>query len=331
MMHLGLSYVDALRVLAKKYNIYTGMDDIDYKPKPIAPPPPPLPTLALPVEWVTEREQLDGDNLADWIRSDISWDCIQRQRVEQVLHDYHVGHAKNGMTIFWQIDELGRVRTGKMMRYEKNGHRCKGDGYNRDWIHAALARPVPVRDAQGYIVRDENGKPVTEVKNKMYYDEEKQMMRQCLFGLHLLDYYKRDRVSQEVCIVESEKTALLMAIAYGNGMKQVWMACGGIQNLTREMIQPLVNQRRDIMLYPDRDGIEAWKIKAEQLHYDRLHIETRQVTDGWKEQDGPTADIADVVIRMINEKKIYKTAEDVVKDIPVLKKMKDSLNLELIK
>lgn len=330
MMHEGLSYVDALRWLGKKYHIETDMN-IDYKPTPVAPPPPPLPTLTLPFDWVKDREHWEGDNLVAWINTGVSWDCVQRARIDDVLHAYHVGHTRSGMTLFWQIDDTGHVRTGKMMRYNKDGHRCKGDGYNRDWIHAALARPVIVRDVNGYPIKDENGNVVKEVRNKMYYDEDKQMMRQCLFGLHLLDFYKRDRIQQDVCIVESEKTALLMAIAYGNGIKQVWMACGGLQNLSREMIQPLINQRRRIILYPDKDGIEKWRVKAEQLHYDKLTVETKQINDCWKEEDGPTADIADVVVRMINEKKIYKTAEEVVEDLPVLKALHEKLNLEVIK
>ena len=119
----------------------------------------------------------------------------------------------------------------------------------------------------------------------------------CLFGEHLLNRYPQ----APVCIVESEKTAVLMAIAYGNHPMQVWMACCGSSNITRDRLEPLIAQRRRIILYPDRDGIEAWTKRARELNYDRVTIDTRAVTKWWKPEDGPKADIADVVLRIICE------------------------------
>ena len=57
---------------------------------------------------------------------------------------------------------------------------------------------------------------------------------------------------------------------------------------------------------------------------------------GWKIYRiiGPNtekADIADVVIRMINNSKTYKTAEEVVEDMPKLKALHDKFNLEIVK
>jgi hypothetical protein len=137
-------------------------------------------------------------------------------------------------------------------------------------------------------------------------------------------------MAQDVCIVESEKTAMIMAIAYGNTPKQVWMACGGLGNINREKLKPLIDQRRNIILYPDRDGIEAWKLKAEGLHYDRVTVETRPVLEWWKPQDGEKADIADVVVRMLSEHKEYKRVEEVVKDFPAIKEMADKLQMKLV-
>ena len=60
-------------------------------------------------------------SLVRWIRPGINWDYVQQKRISEVLADYHVGHGKNGHTIFWQIDEHGDVRTGKMMKYYPEG------------------------------------------------------------------------------------------------------------------------------------------------------------------------------------------------------------------
>ena len=99
--------------------------------------------------------------------------------------------------------------------------------------------------------------------------------------------------------------------------------------MTREKLAPIIEQRRRIIVYPDRDGIEKWRIKAEQLHYDRLILDTTPVTKWWKPSDGDKADIADVVIRCINEAKPLKTLADVKKEIPQAKELIDKFNLEI--
>lgn len=253
---------------------------------------------------------VDDNNLIRWIRT-INWDTIQRKRIDEVLMAYRIGHSpKNGMTIWWQIDEEQRVRTGKMMLYKMDGHRDKREGaYTFDWIHSALFRD----------------------KRHPEYDEDKQEMKQCYFGMHLLNAYKVKNVEQAVCIVESEKTALLMAIAYGNHAKQVWLACGGIENLTREKLKPIIDQHRRIILYPDRDGIQKWQQKAEQLHYDRLTVDIKPVTEWWCERDGEKADIADVIVRIINESRPITTIADIKEKMPTVAPLVDNMNLTIEK
>lgn len=308
MKYLKLSFGDAIRYLGKKYNIDVDMREIDYTPPAARPLPPPLPMLVLPMSMVQAREDLTGSELVAWLRA-LNWDASQQMRIDEALRDYHVGYSSlHGMTIFWQIDELGHVRTGKMMKYKADGHRDRDSRYNFDFIHAKL-----FKDAR-----------FTE------FDANKVELKQCLFGLNLLNKYKEIGVEQTVNLVESEKTALIMAIAYGNHAKSIWMATGGLQNLTREKLQPLIAQKRNIVCYPDRDGIERWKLRAESLRYDRITLKTEPVTKWWKPEDGEKADIADVVVRMIQTKRIYKTADEVVEDLPVLKGMKEKLNLEVV-
>jgi hypothetical protein len=310
MKHERLSYPDAIRWLGKKYNIETDMTDFNYTPPPPRPKPEPLPMLVLPDAMVNARmKDIDDNILVRWIRMGINWDTIQRKRVDEMLTVYRIGHSpKNGMTIFWQIDEDQQVRTGKMMLYKMDGHRDKRDGaYTFDWIHSALFRD----------------------KRHPEYDEDKQEMKQTLFGMHLLDQWKRKDIEQTVCIVESEKTALLMAIAYGNHPKQVWMACGGLENLTRTRIQPLIDQRRNIIVYPDRDGVEKWRQKVEQLHYDRILVDDVPVTKWWQPCDGEKADIADVVVRIMNERKPMTNIGEVKAVMPVAAPLINKLNLKI--
>ena len=304
MQHERLNFADALRWLGKKYSIEVeGADGFKVKPSVPRQQLPPLPMLVLPQWMVTRSEQQREDNtLVKWIRS-LNWDGCQRKRIDGVLADYHVGHAKNGMAMFWQIDERQQVRTGKMMKYKPDGHRDKEARYGFDWIHSALYRTP----SSGYSPDKTDVKP-------------------CLFGLHLLEQYK----PKDVCIVESEKTALLMAIAYGNNAEQVWMACGGVSVLNREKLKPIIDRKCNIRLYPDRDGIDRWKVKAEQLYYERVALDTDPVTKWWKPEDGEKADIGDVVVRLTNNHKTYKTVGEVIEDLPIIKKLHDKLNLEIV-
>ena len=304
MQHEKLTFPDAIRWLGKKYNIETDMNDFNYTPPPPRPKPAPLPMLTLPMTMVSSR---DGDReqntLVRWLRTGIGWDGVQRKRIDQVLNDYHVGtNRRNGMTIFWQIDEQQQVRTGKMMLYRPDGHRDRSATYNFDWVHSALFRD----------------------KRLPQFDDTKQEAKPTLFGLHLLDRFGSHAT---VNIVESEKTALIMAIAYGNHSQQVWMACGGLEMLNRERLAPIIKQKRRIVLYPDRDGIDRWRAKAENLRYDRLHINAEPVLKWWREGDGEKADVADVVIRIINE----ATPPHVpIQDDPAIKRLMDRLDLKPI-
>ena len=303
MEHAHLSYPDAIRWLGKKYSIETDMEDFNYTPPPPRPAPPPLQPLRLPMGMVERTEHLDSDLLAAWIMTDINWDYIQRKRISEVLNDYHVGHGKNGHTIFWQIDELGEVRTGKMMKYKSDGHRDREASWNFDFIHSALFRDQRLTQ----------------------WNEDKQEAQLTFFGMHLLNRYPNATVN----IVESEKTALLMAIAYGNHATQVWMACGGLEMLSRERLAPIISQGRQIVLFPDRDGIDKWKAKARQLDYPRLMIDCIPVQKWWKPEDGEKADIADVVVRILNERKPMTTIEEVKTAMPQATPLIKKLNLTI--
>ena len=318
--HERLSYPDAIRWLGKKYSIETDMTDFTYTPPPPRPAPPPLKMLVLPkhlmARTLTDAE-LERDNLIRWIKTGIKWDTIQESRIKKVLADYCVGHGKNGHTIFWQMDDHGDLRTGKMMKYREDGHRDKVSAWNFDWIHSTLSRHW---DEDKHEMTDEPPYPFPHL-----YDPDKQEPCLTFFGMHLLDRYPHATVN----IVESEKTAVLMAIAYGNHATQVWMACGGLEMLSRERMKPIIDQGRKVVLYPDRDGIAKWKTKAKQIGYDQIHVDTDPVLKWWRERDGDKADIADVVVRILNERKPMTTIEEVKTAMPQAAPLIDKLNLKI--
>ena len=316
MKHENLTFPDAIRWLGKKYSIETDMTDFNYTPPPPRPKPAPLPMLALPMAMVESREPgREQNTLVNWLRTGIRWDATQRRRIDDVLKVYHLGtNRRNGMTIFWQIDEQQRVRTGKMMLYRQNGHRDRDTRYNFDWVHSALRRH---RDPKTGETTYDPPYPFPNI-----FDPSKQEPIQTLFGMHLLNAY--GQIGQ-VNIVESEKTALIMAIAYGNHTGQVWMACGGLEMLNRERLKPIIQQHRRIVLYPDRDGINRWRAKLENLRYDRMHLNAEPVLNWWREEDGPKADVADVVVRIINN---AKPSVEPLTEQPEVKNLMEKLDLK---
>lgn len=327
MKHARMTFPEAIHWLGQKYGIDTNMTEpIKHTPPPPRPKPRPKELLSLPFYLVKNRERLGGDALCQWIMKSIPWNPLQLSTALSVLKEYHVGHTtvsrelrdgtvvRHEFTVFWQIDEQQRVRTAHLMKYGANGRRLRkeDDEYNQDWYHSLLTRRRNETDPWPY---------------PEYYDPDRQAHQITLFGLHLLERYGRDAT---VCIVESEKTALLMAIAYGNSRHRVWMACCGLTNLTRERLQPIIDRHRHIVLYPDRDGIDRWRRQAERLEYDRVTIDVRPVTEWWTEADGPKADIADVVLRHLSEARPLTTIEEVREAMPKAKPIIDKLNLEIV-
>ena len=318
----GLTYPDALRWLAKKYSIVIPEDEKEswserlnaiiekakqaearrlserVQPK----------TLYLPVETPAEMmKQAGASDLVRWLYS-LPWDDDQRGRLPKMLKNYAVGVSRDGLSVFWQIDEQARVHTGKMMRYKADGHRDKDSQYNFDWVHSKLFR-------QG-------------VYNGEEYDYET-----CLFGQHLLPFCP----DAQIHLVESEKTALIMATYYGNMSRNLWLATGGLQFFDRKHIQVLIDQGRDIVVYPDKDGSRIWSERTYQLcketGYDKLKVNPTFVSNEWREEDGKKADIADITIRkMTNDRRTKGKAvlTDMISKNPLVGKLVEKFNLEVV-
>jgi hypothetical protein len=68
----------------------------------------------------------------------------------------------------------------------------------------------------------------------------------CLFGLHLLRGAPAD---QAVAVVEAEKTAVILS---GHYPQYLWMAVGGLTELSAVKLFPLRNRR--VVLFPDTDA-----------------------------------------------------------------------------
>lgn len=280
------SYLDALRYLAQRYSIPVD-DDYDRtkfqnikhsKPRQLSDVIVNRDMLVLQrdvVRMTVGPEHTEHDMFCTWLRH-LPWDTQEeRDRLEQVLWMYCVGHWNDGRVVFWQIDEKGQPRSGKLMRYLPDGHRDKSRPPG--WIH----------NQQG--VRDN-------------IDLEKNEYRSTLFGMHLIKKYPRAVIH----LVESEKTALICATHYGDIENNLWLACGGLKFLKIESLAPLFEQHRSVYLWPDKDGVEDWirtrnSIKDFYPHAEQFEVNTEFLKKEWKEADGPKADIADIILRTMRE------------------------------
>lgn len=275
MAHERLSFPDAIRWLGKKYN--EPVDDIplNYTPPPPRPTPPPLPVLEIPRSYVKRTMDIAtwGEvTFRTWYMS-LPWDTEQLARAHETLWLYCVGGWKDGRVVFWQIDNNGIPRAAKLMKFYPKGHPKYG---HRD----KEAHP-------GWIYNQEG------VRQRL--EPDKHEIIKPLFGSHLLSSHPKAVVN----IVESEKTAVIMANYYGDFDQQLWLACGGLKHLQLDSLQPLIDQGRTIWLWPDNDGREAWQEVADKLGYDNCRVYTHFFDTCWREEDGDKADVADIAIRMM--------------------------------
>ena len=135
-----------------------------------------------------------------------------KDRVKDALDLYLVGAEPEGLCVFWNIDSLQKVCHDKGMAYMDDGHRDKSRMPLRYW-----------RKKDGYTGR-------------------------CLFGEHLLG---KD-VAKKVYVVESEKTAILSHLFFGDGC---WLATGG-----QSAVDSLKTPKNAIFL-PDVDSYDYWSEK----------------------------------------------------------------------
>ena len=275
-----MTFPDAIRWLGKKYCVE--VDDV-----PVNWTPPPPPTLLIPRSWVQRTMELAGDNtlFIYWLRH-LPWNQTQQQRLDRTLWQYCVGGWRDGRVVFWQIDHDGNPRAAKLMRYLQDGHRDKTQ--HPGWIY------------------NQNG-----CREQLKPDEH--TIEKPLFGIHLLKRYPNAIVN----IVESEKTAIIMANFYGDPDRQLWLACGGLKHLRLEAMQPLIDQERTVWLWPDKDGVGEWQKVVDKLGSDNVHIYTQFLDTCWREEDGEKADCADITIRMMRTgdqpRKPEPKADEVVK------------------
>lgn len=120
----------------------------------------------------------------------------------------------------------------------------------------------------------------------------------CNFGDHLL----QDNPTAAVCVVESEKTALVASIVYPS---RLWIAVGSKNNLNPERCTPY--RGREIIIYPDRDNIKdkprksgigiekGWETLARELAHAGFSVRIDRTVE--RHHGEINDDIADIILR----------------------------------
>lgn len=155
----------------------------------------------------------------------------------KIWNTYFIGTAMywRGSTVFWQIDIEGRIRNGKIIQYAMRPDEKCFLGINCGRVKTNM--PLV--------------KWVSKLTGQQNFN-----LKQCFFGECLLAVFP----DRKVCILESEKSALIAAAYHQNF---VWLACGGADGLSDEKIKVL--EGRDVTLFPDLGKFELWSEKASRM------------------------------------------------------------------
>jgi len=194
--------------------------------------------------------------------------------VKKAISKYSIGTSKywKGATVFWQIDNYLKVRAGKVFLYDSiTGNRSKEkDGKSLiTWAHRIL-------------------------KLKKY------KLKQCLFGLHLvnkiipwdddfIDCDEEELNNKIIAIVESEKTAVIMSILKP---ELIWMATGSLKGFKHDMLLPIKSFK--ILAFPDKSAYSIWSKKAIELNKLGFKIIVNDYLEKLKYTEG--SDLVDIFI-----------------------------------
>lgn len=238
--------------------------DIEHTPYTPPTPKPQPPTSFIDPELFKKSLAAYGSN--NFIKFLLT--IFDQTTVNKLISKYLIGTSSHwpGSTVFWQIDEQGRIRTGKVMLYNPStGKRVKEPFNHLTWTHKVL-------------------------KLNDY------SLKLCLFGEHLL---KAEHV-KPVAIVESEKTSIIASVYLP---EFIWLAVGGLSQLTAERCKPLKGRR--VILYPDLNAYDKWLVKGNELGFKTSNVLENKATEDEKKQG---FDIADFLLRVNINQVNHKSA-----------------------
>ena len=244
-------------------------------------------------KWV---ERFGQGQDSSFHRSVVASGLLTAEELQAASEIFHLGTTKDKRVVYWQIDAEGRVRDGKLMAYDEHCHRVKPSDHDTQssvsWAGYEFTKCG---------LLDKNWEAT-----------------HCLFGLHQLN----SRPDDTVCIVEAEKTAVICSQKFKDC---IWMAAGGLEQLSLDKLRPLVG--RQVIIYPDTDPEGetfkkwydiAWRARCE-LEMDIAICDVLE-KNATPEQKEAKIDLVDFIEKDILNANDAPVAEDMpaAEDDPVL-------------
>ncbi len=197
--------------------------------------------------------------------------------VEAAMLAYFVGTYDDGLTCFWQIDRQGKIRTGKIMRYDAASGK-------RQTVRTIRFATGEIKD----IEVDWMHKKIKREKDAPEFN-----LRQVFFGEHLAAKYPDKRIA----IVEAEKTAIIASICFP---ELVWLAAGSLTNLSLSKL--LRVSGRQVILYPDanKTAFDRWSGIAADAQKHGLNVKVSGLIEN-RATDEEKANGFDLADYLINE------------------------------
>lgn len=177
----------------------------------------------IPNEYLTKCRS----NNSSFVQSLVSAGILTPEQAACTADLYHLGAMRDGSVIYWQIDTEGRVRDGKVMQYGADCHRLKDHG--AQWMGWLMRYRLKGADGKFLLPQDWQS-------------------TQSLFGLHQMKEKGDGKSGNLICLVEAEKTAVIMSQLRPG---PIWLASGGEGQLTLDKLAPLLGHK--VILFPDTD------------------------------------------------------------------------------
>lgn len=200
-------------------------------------PPPPVthhnPEPTKPKQYLDVSELVSScnpkhypnNNLVKWLGTIVGYDVATDVALRYYVGTSHKTIYGAGATVFWCVDGSG-VRYAKVVQYDPaTGKR------NRDFEKPFL-QP-----------KHHNGKGLSP----------------CFFGEHLIQDAPAEQI---ICVVESEKTALLCSIVLPSFL---WISSSGANGITIEKMQSLKSRTVYLVVDSDTDGRKGYQRANEKL------------------------------------------------------------------
>jgi len=276
----NLSFVDACKWIAERNNIYINYEDGDGV-KPTTQFSARTQQVKSYENTMTTTNTLDYDFVNkcqgtnnSFCHAIVASGILTEEQMKHATEAYHLGCTNDNGVIFWQIDDKGKERDGKIMWYGTDCHRIQDR--NPSWVSFRLKQ-------QGEIPEDHD-------------------FTKCFFGLHLLQASHRDK--HVVALVESEKTAIICSelIPALKGTPVTWIATGGKTNLSVEGLKPLVGYK--VVIFPDTDTdgstFKLWSGIASQAakqYRQPFYVSPLLELHATPEQKKAKIDIADFIVQ----------------------------------